>query len=93
MIILQVRGYQYGYAEGLYRHYLLNYNLSDPYLTGVSITYDDNPIKHIWSYACGLSEHDYHDFLDCPCSTGNSYSPPSFINNDYYCESGYDHPY
>ena len=87
----QVRGYQYGYAEGFVRHYYYyNYNLSDPYLTGVSITYDDNPIKHIWSYVCGLSEYDYHDFLDCPCNTGNSYSPPSFINNDYYCESGYN---
>ena len=91
----QVRGYQYGGAEGFYRHYDYNYNLSDPYLTGVSITYNDNPIKHIWSYACGLSEYDAYGFdeLYCPCNTGHSYSPPSFIDNDYYCESGYDDPY
>ena len=51
-------------------------------------------IKHIWSYVCGFSEYDYiNDYLDCPCNTGNSYSPPSFINNDYYCESGIDSPY
>ena len=64
----QVRGYQYGYAEGFYRHYLLSYNFYDPYLTGESITYDDNPIKHIWSYVSGFSEYDYiNDYLDCPC--------------------------
>ena len=90
----QVRGYQYGGAEGFYRHYYAyNYNLSDPYLTGVSITYDDNPIKHIWSYVSGLSEYYYYDELNCPCNTGNYYSSPSFINNDYYCESGFFHPY
>ena len=89
----QVRGYQYGYAEGFFRHNYFPYcNLPDPYLTGVSITYDDNPIKHIWSYVSGLSELDYHYRENCPCNTGNPYSPPSFINNDYYCESGYHHP-
>ena len=89
----QVRGYQYGGAEGLFRQYY-NYNLSDPYLTGVSITYDDNPIKHIWSYVNGLREYDYkYCFLNCPCNTGNPYSSPSFINNDYYCESGIQNPF
>ena len=68
----QVRGYQYGHAEGFDRHYDYNYSLSDPYLTGVSITYDDNPIKHIWSYVCGVSEVTYY-YLDCPCNTGNVY--------------------
>ena len=90
----QVRGYQYGYAEGFFRFYYdyYNYNLSDPYLTGVSITYDDNPIKHIWSYACGFSEHHFfYHLLNCPCNYG--IPPSSFINNNYYCESGYDHPY
>ena len=87
----QVRGYQYGLAEGFYRQNIYGYSLSDPYLTGVSITYDDNPIKHIWSYVCGLSEYDAYgiDQLYCPCNTGHSYRPPSFIDNDYYCESGF----
>ena len=85
----QVRGYQYGGAEGFYRqYYTYNNNFSYPYLTGVSITYDDNPIKHIWSYVCGSREIG-RGYLACPCNTGSYYSPPSFIENDYYCESGF----
>ena len=84
----QVRGYQWGGAEGFRRHYENSYSLPDAYLTGVSITYDDNPIKHIWSYVCGAREIG-HFCLACPCNTGSHYSPPSFIDNDYYCESGF----
>ena len=29
--------------------------------------------------------------MNCPCNYG--FPPPSFINNDYYCESGNDHLY
>ena len=89
----QVRGYQYGFAEGLVRYYYYGYRLSDPYLTGVSITYDDNPFKHIWSYVGGFSETGYYVYLNCPCNIGNYLSSPFFIDNDYYCESGFRDPY
>ena len=90
----QVRGYQYGFAEGFDRNHDYGYSLSDPYLTGVSITYDDNPLKHIWSYVCGLSELDYYyEYQNCPCNIGNYLSPHFFIDNDYYCESGFSDPY
>ena len=26
--------------------------------------------------------------FNCPCSFNGGYSPPSFVDNDYYCESG-----
>ena len=61
------------------------------YIDGVSITYDSNPHKHIWSYASGISEGDpnYHE-ASCPCNSGNEdlrTNIPAFVGNDYYCES------
>ena len=57
------------------------------YVDGVSITYGSNPRQHIWTYAGGwyLLVYSY----GCPCDNGSSVSPPpSFVGNDYYCESG-----
>ena len=81
----QVRGYQFASPDAF------NTGTSDIdsyYVDGVSITYDSNPRQHIWTYAAGL--HETHlDSNGCPCNSG-SYAtpPPSFVGNDYYCESG-----
>ena len=57
------------------------------YVEGISITLG-SPCKHVWTYAAGLSDdHDYPDW-NCPCATIPDPSPPAFVGNDYYCESG-----
>ena len=57
------------------------------YVDGVSITLG-SPRKHVWTYAAGLSDdHDYKAH-NCPCATIPGPSPPAFVGNDYYCESG-----
>lgn len=59
------------------------------YLDGISITHG-SPRQHIWSFAATPSET-YRGRNDlCPCSnTGiTSSNPPSFIGNDYFCETG-----
>ena len=38
-------------------------------------------------YAAGVSETRLGS-NGCPCNSGSSTSPPSFVGNDYYCESG-----
>ena len=63
----------------------MNYN----YVDGVSITYDVNPRKHIWTYMGNLYEQVNSITSDvCPCHTqyDQQFSPPTFIENDYYCE-------
>ena len=60
----------------------------------MSITYNNtsSPRKHIWTYAGGAYESGTN-VHNCPCNTGSPYSPPSFLGNNYYCESsstGYD---
>ena len=63
------------------------YNNNQSYVSGLSITYNNNPRKHIWTFASGFSER-YSVVWNCPCSIRPGNDPPSFVDNDYYCESG-----
>ena len=80
----QIRGYQY-HSPDAFRG-SLSVGLDSYYVCGYSITHG-NPRQHIWTYAGGV----YQDRIlhpDCPCNTGFSYNlPPSYVGNDYYCES------
>ena len=81
----QVRGYQYRSPDAFA---IGNSEIDSYYVDGVSITYGSNPRQHIWTYVAG--ERDTRlDSHGCPCNSGNSASPPSFVGNDYYCESGF----
>ena len=81
----QVRGYQFGSIDAF------NFeksNINSIYVDGVSITYGSNPRQHIWTYAAGATEIRLYP-TGCPCNSGSYASPPpSFVGNDYYCESG-----
>ena len=83
----QVRGYQYRTPDAIK---LIGFGIDSYYVEGVSITYETNPRKHIWTYAAGASEQ-RNDSSACPCNTGfnGSTDPAStFIGSHYYCESG-----
>ena len=80
----QMRGYQFGSTDGFNTG---TSNIESRYVDGVSITYGSNPRQHIWTYAAGLTETRL-DSNGCPCNSGSSTSPPPFVGNDYYCESG-----
>ena len=56
------------------------------YLDGVSVTYGSSR-QHIWSFAGGLDEASHSS---CPCVTGstNGNRIPSFVGQNYFCESG-----
>ena len=86
----QVRGYQYGIPWAFYC-YIYNYACFDPQLKtyGVTLTYSNNPRKHIWTYAGGRYEQGLY-YLACPCNNGSQYINFTipFVGNDYYCESG-----
>lgn len=63
--------------------------LDDIYVDGVSITYG-SPRSHIWTYAAGHSEEvsTVDPKVDCPCSHDGGSPAPSYIGDNYYCESG-----
>ena len=53
------------------------------YATGLSLTHG-SPRQHIWTFVAGYSEVDQDA---CPCA-GGKWPSPSFVGNNYYCESG-----
>ena len=61
------------------------------YVDGVSITCG-SPRQHVWTLMAGITGTDIlsDGHYNCPCSTGSRQGPhvQSFINNNYYCESG-----
>ena len=95
----QMKGYQKGSTDAFYPHAYahgnINYYKPDTvsraldgvYVDGVSIT-TTSPRKHIWTYAVGTSD-DHKDYLtNCPCAVHPGPSPPVYVGQDYYCESG-----
>ena len=83
----QAIGYQY-YSPGAFRVYQGN-SIDDPYVDGLSITYDTTPRRHLWTYAAGYLESGTSGSVaaDCPCAAANGEQPPSFVGNHYYCEA------
>ena len=83
----QMRGYQYHSSDGFHQVLRSNASLDDNYVCGYSIT-RGTPRQHIWTYAGGIHQDSIGD-CDCPCNIGFTYNlPPSYVGNDYYCESG-----
>ena len=81
----QVRGYQFRSIDAFNT---VTSDIDSYYVDGVSITYGSNPRQHVWTYAGGVTEKRLIS-NGCPCNSGTSASsPPSFVGNDYYCESG-----
>ena len=89
----QVIGYQYGSPDGFPPDLgggviVNNPNIDNIYVDGVSITYGSNPRKHIWTLGVGVFDYSASSVC-CPCNNGSTGTTvPSFIGNDYYCESG-----
>ena len=58
-------------------------------VTGVSLTYGQNPRKHIWTFAGASDETANNCNFKCPC-TNPALNPavsshiPSFVGNDYF---------
>ena len=76
----QVIGYQIGHPDAFHAG-----SIDSAYVEGVSITHG-SPRSHIWTYTADTSETSNH--LVCPCDNGSSNNPPTFVGNNYYCESG-----
>ena len=59
------------------------------YLDGVSVTYG-SPRQHIWSFVAGVDERRTYPGSTCPCVAGSTDGNriPSFVGQNYYCESG-----
>ena len=77
-------GYQKGRPDGFSKR-----SINSIYVDGISLTYG-TPRKHIWTYAIGILDTNNAPVVAslCPCSQQSGESPPSFVHDNYYCESG-----
>ena len=82
-------GYQIGATDG-YGNAVTD-SIDSYYVYGVSFTHG-TPRNHIWTLASGVTEGGYWTpIYDCPCadpSNPNNTVVPSFVGDNYYCESG-----
>ncbi len=81
----RVKAYQYASPDAFYRSQYVH--LDSNYLDGVSITHGKEPRSHVWSFTSSWSNN--HPLVGCPCSSGDGSAPPSFVGQDYFCESGH----
>ena len=79
----RIRGYQVGSTDAFFN----TQEIDDQYVSGVSLTHGAaGRRQHIWTFAAGRSEVFSHGA--CPCDTVPPSVVPSFVGNDYFCESG-----
>ena len=84
----RIKGYQFGATHAFLPYFLDGFDAY--YVDGVSLTHGRSGSReHIWTFAAGWSESNntYSDY-NCPCDTSNNDRVPSFVGNDYFCESG-----
>ena len=84
----RIRGYQFGATDAFFNGHQ---GLDSFYMDGVSLTHGQSGSRaHIWTFAA--ARHEIYDgrqpTLLCPCATSDAPSPPLFVGNDYFCESG-----
>ena len=91
----KVIAYQRGSTDAFHPAITQTANTIDlPYLDGVSLTYGmPGSRRHIWSFAAALLEQDttYGSIFNCACTNTDQtwpYSTPSFVGNDYFCDTG-----
>ena len=83
-------------AFGAYNITTRSNNIDSNYVDGISLTHGRNPQKHLWTFVCALDEVGISDNplwkSYCPCINAqhptSSSQPPSFVGNDYFCDTG-----
>ena len=84
----QIRSYQYGETDGFQTFNTQGVTSIDrAYISGVSLTHG-SPRQHIWSFVAGRNEYQRTLIDTCPCDATIVINTPSFVGNDYFCESG-----
>ena len=83
----RIRGYQFGATSGFR---VSDTGIDNGYVEGVSLTHGGaGNRQHIWTFAAGISEVSaIWPSEGCPCDTAAPGVVPSFVGNDYFCESG-----
>ena len=90
----RIKAYQWGAFLAFYSSYFGYVTTIDgAYVDGISVTHS-NPRQHIWTFVVGMSENDTsRQHLGCPCDFSHNTHAPSYVGEDYFCESGLHEPW
>ena len=86
----RVRAYQFGTTNAFAsQERSSSASIDSAYVDGVSLTHGLSPREHVWTFAAGLHKRT-GEFIDSVgrCNDAGSPLPPTFVGNDYFCESG-----
>lgn len=85
----RVRGYQFGHTSAFAQ---AASGIESSYVEGVSLTHGPTGNRaHIWTFASGASDYLRGAASDvCRCVSAAAPAPPSFVGDDYFCESGHN---
>ena len=89
----KIKGYQFGATIAFYT---TNQDINNHYVDGVSLTHGrPGRRQHIWTFAAGLTEVPGMQYTraSCPCDSYIYTYIPTFVGNDYFCESGFHSPW
>ena len=90
----RIKAYQWGWIDAFYGYNQGYATIDEAYFSGVAVMHG-NPRQHIWTFAAGLKENDPNYYYGstygtlCPCDAAYSVPIPSFVGDNYFCESGY----
>ena len=74
----RITGYQIGTTDNFQLQQ--SSDIDSVYVDGVSLTHEFNQRQHIWTFAVAVGKS------HCPCQL--DHAPPSFVGDDYFCDSG-----
>ena len=81
-------GYQYGTGEAFRDYARRGHNTpASHYADGLLVT-RGTARHHVWTFAAGLSKDYNYPRWNCPCALYPGPSAPSFVGQNYFCESG-----
>ena len=86
----RIIGYEIGITSAFFYGSIYGQSIIDSYyVVGVSVTHG-SPRQHIWTFSGGLDEQGSYPNERCPCVTGSGGGNyiPSFVGQNYFCESG-----
>ena len=84
----RIKAYQWRETVAFYNYYNGRATTIDSaYADCVSVTHGI-PRNHIWTFVGGASEGNPTEPWVCPCDSNGTIRVPSFVGNDYFCESG-----
>ena len=79
----RIVGYQIGTADAFHSQ---SEGIDSYYISGYSLTHGQ-PREHIWTFARAAAEEFPIDSHVCPCTQDTGGTEPSFIGEDYFCDT------